>query len=48
MGKKICKEEDLKTIAKLGRKADYECKTCGAQAEKEKNLCKPKKNLNLH
>jgi tRNA(Ile2) C34 agmatinyltransferase TiaS len=43
MGKKICKEEDMKTIAKLGRKADFECKSCGAQAKKEKLLCKPKK-----
>jgi len=43
MGKKICKEDDLKTIARQSKKADFECKGCGAQARKEKLLCKPKK-----
>lgn len=43
MSKKICKEDDKKTIAKHRKKAEYECKSCGAEAEKEKYLCKPKK-----
>jgi hypothetical protein len=43
MSKKICKEEDKKQVAKLGKKAGYECKACGAEAKKEKFLCKPKK-----
>ena len=43
MGKKLCKEEDKKVIAKQGKKAGYECKSCGAEAKKEKYLCKPKK-----
>jgi transcription initiation factor TFIIIB Brf1 subunit/transcription initiation factor TFIIB len=43
MGKTICKEEDKKKIAKRSRNAEFECKSCGATAEKEKHLCKPKK-----
>ena len=43
MGKKICKEDDEKKIAKLAKKADFECKSCGGLAKKEKSLCKPKK-----
>ena len=43
MAKKICSEEDSKKIAKLSKKAGYECKSCGAEAAKEKHLCKPKK-----
>jgi hypothetical protein len=43
MSKKLCKEEDKKAIAKRGRKAEYECRSCGAEAVKEKFLCKPKK-----
>jgi len=43
MAGKICKEEDKKVIAKRSSKADYKCKSCGAEAEKEKHLCKPKK-----
>jgi transposase-like protein len=43
MSKKICKEEDKKIIGKLAKKAGYECKSCGAEAVKEKYLCKPKK-----
>lgn len=43
MGKTICKEDDKKVIAKRGNNAKYTCKSCGAEAEKEKHLCKPKK-----
>jgi hypothetical protein len=43
MVKKLCKEDDKKVIARRRRKADYKCKSCGAEAEKEKFLCKPKK-----
>jgi hypothetical protein len=43
MGKKICKEDDSKTIEKRGKGAEYACKSCGAAAKKEKYLCKPKK-----
>jgi hypothetical protein len=43
MSKKICKEDDKKVIAKRSSKADYKCKSCGAEADKEKFLCKPKK-----
>lgn len=43
MGKKICEEDDRKVTAKRSSKADYKCKSCGAEAVKEKFLCKPKK-----
>jgi len=43
MGKKLCKEDDRKTLARQSKKAEYECKACGAEAKKEKLLCKPKK-----
>jgi hypothetical protein len=43
MSKKICKEKDRKKVAKHSKKAAYECKSCGAEAAKEKFLCKPKK-----
>jgi len=43
MSKKICKEDDKKVIAERSRKAEYGCKECGAEAAKEKHLCKPKK-----
>jgi len=43
MSKKICKEDDKKTKAKRSKKAEFECKSCGAEADKEKFLCKPKK-----
>jgi len=43
MSKKLCKEENKKAITKLSKKAEYECKSCGAEAAKEKHLCKPKK-----
>jgi len=43
MSKTICKEKDKKVIAKRSSKADYKCKSCGAEADKEKFLCKPKK-----
>jgi hypothetical protein len=43
MAKKLCKEDKKKAVAKLGKKAEYECKSCGAEAAKEKHLCKPKK-----
>jgi hypothetical protein len=43
MSKKLCKEDDKKVIAKRGKKAGYECKSCGAEADKEKFLCKSKK-----
>jgi hypothetical protein len=42
MAKKICKEDE-NILAKPGKKADFECKICGAKAKKEKMLCKPKK-----
>ena len=40
MSKKICKEE-IKPAPKKDRK--YTCKACGAEAAKDKHLCKPKK-----
>ena len=40
--KKMCKE-DGKAAKKLAGKPKYECKSCGAEAEKEKHLCKPRK-----
>jgi hypothetical protein len=43
MSRKICKEDDKKVIAKKAKKAEFECKTCGAGANKEKHLCKPKR-----
>jgi len=43
MGKKICKE-DKKPVAKNYSKVIFKCKACGAEAEKEKHLCKPKKS----
>lgn len=43
MSKKICKEDDKKVIAKKSKKAGFECKTCGAESNKEKHLCKPKR-----
>jgi hypothetical protein len=43
MSKTICKQEDKKKIAKHSRHAEFECKSCGAEADKEKLLCKPKK-----
>jgi hypothetical protein len=43
MSKTICKEEDKKVIAKRSKDAEFKCKSCGAEAEKEKHLCKPKK-----
>jgi len=43
MAKKICKEDDEKKIAKRTKAAEYGCKECGAEAAKEKFLCKPKK-----
>jgi hypothetical protein len=43
MSKKLCKEEDKKSITKLSKKPEFECKSCGALAAKEKHLCKPKK-----
>lgn len=43
MGKKLCKE-DGKPPTKKGSKVKFKCKACGAEAEKEKHLCKPKKN----
>jgi hypothetical protein len=43
MSKTICKEDNKKKIAKRSRNAEYECKSCGAEADKEKFLCKPKK-----
>lgn len=42
MSKKIC-EDDKKNALKKGEKPKYECKSCGAEAVKEKKLCKPKK-----
>jgi len=42
MSKKKCKA-DGKEASKLTGKAKYECKSCGAEAEKDKHLCKPKK-----
>ena len=42
MPKKMCKE-DRKSHPKKGDKPKYECKSCGAEAAKEKNLCKHKK-----
>jgi hypothetical protein len=39
MSKKACKKENKKTT----KEAEYKCKKCGACANKEKNLCKPKK-----
>lgn len=42
MSKKLCKE-DKKKLSKRNDRAKYECKSCGAEAEKEKRLCKPKK-----
>jgi hypothetical protein len=43
MSKKLCKEDDKKVIAKRQKNAEYECKSCGNEAGKEKYLCKPKK-----
>lgn len=43
MSKKLCKTDDKKLLAKQEKKAEYECKHCGAEARKEKLLCKPKK-----
>jgi hypothetical protein len=43
MGKKICKE-DKKPVVKQAGKVKFKCKACGAEAEKEKHLCKPKKH----
>jgi hypothetical protein len=42
MSKTACKE-DKKTNARRSEDAEYACKTCGAEAKKEKHLCKPKK-----
>jgi ribosomal protein L37AE/L43A len=42
MSKTVCKEDKKKTAKRSG-KANYSCKSCGAEAEKEKHLCKPKK-----
>jgi len=43
MSKKICKEGD-KESPKNGKELKYYCKACGAEANKEKHLCKPKKH----
>jgi hypothetical protein len=43
MSKKICKEDDKKKIEKRSKDAEFECKSCGAEAAREKFLCKPKK-----
>jgi hypothetical protein len=42
MSKTVCKE-DKKKAAKRSANAKFACKSCGAEAEKEKHLCKPKK-----
>lgn len=42
MAKKACKDGDL-TGGKNDREKNYYCKSCGAEAVKEKHLCKPKK-----
>jgi len=42
MPKKICKV-DKKKLSKDQSGAKYECKSCGAESVKEKQLCKPKK-----
>ncbi len=40
MSKKVCKKE----ISKAAKEeSTYKCKKCGAAAQKEKHLCKPKK-----
>jgi hypothetical protein len=41
MGKKLCKAEDSTGVLKE-KKSRYYCKSCGAEAVKEKHLCKPK------
>jgi hypothetical protein len=43
MGKRLCKEGDKKESGKV-KDLKYRCKSCGAEANKEKQLCKPKKN----
>ena len=40
MEKKACKD-DIKLNSK--KEIKYYCKSCGAEAVKEKHLCKPKK-----
>ena len=44
MNKTLCKKKnkELKNITRT--KAKYKCKDCGLGADKEKYLCKPKKN----
>ena len=42
MSKKLCEEDDKKVIAKRSKKAEFTCKSCGAKANKDKYLCKPK------
>jgi hypothetical protein len=39
MSKKACKKDNSKEI----KDAEFKCKKCGANANKEKHLCKPKK-----
>jgi len=42
MSKKKCEEKE----AKPNPEDNYICKKCGLTANKEKHLCKPKKNKN--
>lgn len=41
MSKKLCKEDKKKKIKVDLHK--FECTKCGLKADKEKNLCKPKR-----